>query len=79
MNVDPDDAERIRSRNKAIAHARLTCHYFPNVKGKEKLDAVVEELASLGLCKKKFDDFPRVIIRWLGRLLPENGWVCSFD
>lgn len=43
--------------------------------GKEELDSLCEELDELGLCSKSFEDLPRVVVRWLGRLLPQNGWV----
>lgn len=43
--------------------------------GKEELDSLCEELVELGLCSKSFEDLPRVVVRWLGRLLPQNGWV----
>lgn len=38
---------------------------------------MLEKLAKLGLTTQSFEDVPRVIVRWLGRLLPENKWVFS--
>ncbi|XP_024523721.1 uncharacterized protein LOC9641028, partial [Selaginella moellendorffii] len=66
---------RLVSASSEEAHARLTCQYFPSIKGREKLSDVIEDLKS---CRKdfkeNFDTFPRVGLRWLGRLLPNARW-----
>ncbi len=58
-----------------------TCAVAPTwlnfiVQGKEMLDTILEELAGRGLASKTFENMPRVAVRWLGRLLPDNNWVC---
>jgi hypothetical protein len=40
------------------------------------LDTILEELEGQGLTSKTFENMPRVAVRWLGRLLPDNNWVC---
>nr|TKW38697.1 hypothetical protein SEVIR_1G132600v2 [Setaria viridis] len=57
------------------AHARLKCVYFPIVKGKESIDSILEKLRNDGYeMKENFDNFSRVSIRRLGRLLPDARW-----
>ncbi|OEL25688.1 hypothetical protein BAE44_0013293 [Dichanthelium oligosanthes] len=57
------------------AHARLKCVYFPITKGKESIDSILETLRNDGYeIKENFDNFPRVSIRRLGRLLPDARW-----
>ncbi|CAL4969818.1 unnamed protein product [Urochloa decumbens] len=57
------------------AHARLKCVYFPITKGKESIDSILEKLRNDGYeMKENFDNFSRVSIRRLGRLLPDARW-----
>ncbi|CAM6104906.1 unnamed protein product [Calypogeia fissa] len=58
------------------ANARISCQYYPNLKGKEELEAVVEELHSLRPKDRSltFETINRVIVRWLGRSLPDVKW-----
>ncbi|XP_058100475.1 structural maintenance of chromosomes flexible hinge domain-containing protein GMI1-like isoform X2 [Magnolia sinica] len=57
------------------ANARLKCVYFPIVEGKESIDRILEKLEAEG-CRilENFDNFCRVSIRRLGRLLPDARW-----
>ncbi|XP_010267594.1 PREDICTED: uncharacterized protein LOC104604778 isoform X2 [Nelumbo nucifera] len=57
------------------ANARLKCVYFPIIEGKESFDRILEELDASG-CRimENFDNFCRVSIRRLGRLLPDARW-----
>jgi hypothetical protein len=71
---DPAVGARSRAQNKEKAHAQIQCQYFPNQKGKEMLDTILEELEGQGLTSKTFENMPRVAVRWLGRLLPDNNW-----
>ncbi|XP_037458667.1 structural maintenance of chromosomes flexible hinge domain-containing protein GMI1 [Triticum dicoccoides] len=58
------------------AHARIKCVYFPIVKGKESIDSILEKLSENALgVKENFDNFSRVSVRRLGRLLPDARWV----
>ncbi|XP_021315431.1 uncharacterized protein LOC8081647 isoform X2 [Sorghum bicolor] len=58
-----------------IAHARLRCVYFPIIQGKESIDSILEKLRFEGCeIKENFDNFSRVSIRRLGRLLPDARW-----
>ncbi|KAH9538125.1 hypothetical protein CY35_16G089200 [Sphagnum magellanicum] len=72
---DPAVGAWSRAQNKEKAHAQIQCQYFPNQKGKEMLDTILEELAGQGLTSKTFESMPRVAVRWLGRLLPDNNWM----
>ncbi|XP_039838776.1 structural maintenance of chromosomes flexible hinge domain-containing protein GMI1-like isoform X5 [Panicum virgatum] len=57
------------------AHARLKCVYFPIIKGKESIDSILEKLRNDGYeMKENFENFSRVSIRRLGRLLPDARW-----
>ncbi|XP_044961503.1 LOW QUALITY PROTEIN: structural maintenance of chromosomes flexible hinge domain-containing protein GMI1-like [Hordeum vulgare subsp. vulgare] len=57
------------------AHARIKCVYFPIVKGKESIDSILDKLSENALgVKENFDNFSRVSIRRLGRLLPDARW-----
>ncbi|VAI76461.1 unnamed protein product [Triticum turgidum subsp. durum] len=57
------------------AHARIKCVYFPIVKGKESIDSILEKLSENALgVKENFDNFSRVSVRRLGRLLPDARW-----
>ncbi|CAD6251099.1 unnamed protein product [Miscanthus lutarioriparius] len=58
------------------AHARLRCVYFPIIQGKESIDSILEKLRIDGFeIKENFDNFSRVSIGRLGRLLPDARWV----
>ncbi|MCL7026321.1 hypothetical protein MKW94_017651 [Papaver nudicaule] len=59
------------------ANARLKCVYFPVSEGKETLDRILEKLEDerYGLTEQEnFNNFCRVSIRRLGRLLPDARW-----
>ncbi|TVU23223.1 hypothetical protein EJB05_30190, partial [Eragrostis curvula] len=57
------------------AHARLKCVYFPIIKGKESINVILEKLRNDGYeTKEDFDNFSRVSVRRLGRLLPDARW-----
>ncbi|KAF3786684.1 hypothetical protein EJ110_NYTH24853 [Nymphaea thermarum] len=59
-----------------IANARIKCVYFPILEGKESIERILEELDEKGCgIKENFDNFSRVSIRRLGRLLPDARWV----
>ena len=48
-------------------------------KGKESIDVILEELEEKqGQNIQTFENFPRVSIRRLGRLLPNARWVCLY-
>ncbi|MCO5558448.1 hypothetical protein L7F22_012031 [Adiantum nelumboides] len=67
------DASLINDLDRATA--RIKCFYFPIKGGKESIDDLLEELhnARIGI-KETFDNFCRVSIRRLGRLLPDARW-----
>ncbi|BBN16608.1 structural maintenance of chromosomes flexible hinge domain-containing protein 1 [Marchantia polymorpha subsp. ruderalis] len=57
------------------ANARITCQYFPIQRGKEALEIVLEEVSKLRPgTPVTFETMHRVVVRWLGRLLPEAKW-----
>ncbi|KAL2612524.1 hypothetical protein R1flu_024216 [Riccia fluitans] len=57
------------------ANARITCQYFPIQRGKESLQTVLEEMSKLNRgASVTFETMHRVVVRWLGRLLPEVKW-----
>ncbi|XP_026658564.2 structural maintenance of chromosomes flexible hinge domain-containing protein GMI1 isoform X2 [Phoenix dactylifera] len=57
------------------ANARLKCVYFPIVEGKESIERILEKLEEDGYgIKENFENFCRVSIRRLGRLLPDARW-----
>nr|XP_010915961.1 structural maintenance of chromosomes flexible hinge domain-containing protein GMI1 [Elaeis guineensis] len=57
------------------ANARLRCVYFPIVEGKESIERIIEKLEEDGYgIKENFENFCRVSIRRLGRLLPDARW-----
>ncbi|KAI5394106.1 structural maintenance of chromosomes flexible hinge domain-containing protein GMI1 isoform X3 [Lathyrus oleraceus] len=58
------------------ANARLRFVYFPFTKGKESIERVLEKLTADGyIIRENFQDFSRVSIRRLGRLLPDARWT----
>ncbi|KAL3683631.1 hypothetical protein R1sor_001653 [Riccia sorocarpa] len=74
MKKEPDDgfAEQELSDE---ANARITCQYFPIQRGKEALKTVLEEISQLRPGPPvTFETMHRVVVRWLGRLLPEAKW-----
>ncbi|KAL2623812.1 hypothetical protein R1flu_008057 [Riccia fluitans] len=61
------------------ANARITCQYFPIQRGKESLQTVLEEMSKLNRgASVTFETMHRVVVRWLGRLLPEVKWQSAF-
>ncbi|KAK6936673.1 hypothetical protein RJ641_033703 [Dillenia turbinata] len=57
------------------ANARLTCVYFPFREGKEDISRILESLEAERLAiDEDFENFRRVSIRRLGRLLPDARW-----
>ncbi|XP_031495108.1 structural maintenance of chromosomes flexible hinge domain-containing protein GMI1-like isoform X2 [Nymphaea colorata] len=63
------------SGGKRFANARIKCVYFPILEGKESIERILEELDEKGCgIKENFDNFSRVSIRRLGRLLPDARW-----
>ncbi|CAL9180289.1 unnamed protein product [Musa hybrid cultivar] len=57
------------------ANAQLKCVYFPIVEGKENIERILEKLVQDGYeIKENFNNFSRVSIRRLGRLLPDSRW-----
>ncbi|CAK8570173.1 unnamed protein product [Lathyrus sativus] len=58
------------------ANARLRFVYFPFTEGKESIERVLEKLTADGyIIRENFQDFSRVSIRRLGRLLPDARWT----
>ena len=51
---------------------------LPGFKGKESIDSILEDLEREGQSQYTFENFPRVSIRRLGRLLPNARWVCLY-
>lgn len=62
------------ARSSQKANARLNFVYFPIVKGKERIETILEKLKEGGKINEGFDSFSRVSIRRLGRLLPDARW-----
>lgn len=64
------------SRASREANARLKCVYFPVIKGKERINMILEKLEAEG-CQiiESYETFSRVSIRRLGRLLPDARWA----
>ncbi|CAM6128791.1 unnamed protein product [Calypogeia fissa] len=73
---DTEEGRSTRSKSQIAdeANARITCRYYPNQRGKESLETVLEELKKLSPNSLTFETMHRVTIRWLGRLLPEAKW-----
>ncbi|XP_062120131.1 structural maintenance of chromosomes flexible hinge domain-containing protein GMI1-like isoform X2 [Humulus lupulus] len=64
------------SRSYQEANARLKCAYFPVVKGKENIERILEKLKGEGHeVSEKYENFSRVAIRRLGRLIPDARWA----
>ncbi|RHN76719.1 hypothetical protein MtrunA17_Chr1g0146961 [Medicago truncatula] len=64
------------SRESKEANAHLRFVYFPFTKGKESIERVLETLKDDGhIIKENFQNFSRVSVRRLGRLLPDARWV----
>ncbi|CAI8605727.1 unnamed protein product [Vicia faba] len=58
------------------ANARLRFVYFPFTEGKESIERVLEKLTADGyIIRENFQNFSRVSIRRLGRLLPDARWT----
>ncbi|XP_004498513.1 structural maintenance of chromosomes flexible hinge domain-containing protein GMI1 [Cicer arietinum] len=63
------------SRELQEANARLRFVYFPFTERKESIEKILEKLIADGcMIKENFDNFSRVSIRRLGRLLPDSRW-----
>ncbi|XP_060675499.1 structural maintenance of chromosomes flexible hinge domain-containing protein GMI1 isoform X2 [Ziziphus jujuba] len=57
------------------ANACLKCVYFPVVEGKERIENILEKLEADGYqITENFENFSRVSVRRLGRLLPDARW-----
>lgn len=57
------------------ANARIACFYFPIQQGKETIENILEELDKMKIgINETFENFCRVSIRRLGRLLPDARW-----
>ncbi|XVF53392.1 hypothetical protein PTKIN_Ptkin05aG0095700 [Pterospermum kingtungense] len=64
------------SKASQTANARLKCIYFPIRQGKENIERVLERLDAEGCgARENFENFARVSIRRLGRLLPDSRWA----
>ncbi|XP_060971263.1 structural maintenance of chromosomes flexible hinge domain-containing protein GMI1 isoform X1 [Cannabis sativa] len=64
------------SRPYQEANARLKCVYFPVVKGKENIERILEKLKDEGHdVSENYENFSRVSIRRLGRLIPDARWA----
>ncbi|KAJ4781793.1 gamma-irradiation and mitomycin c induced 1 [Rhynchospora pubera] len=58
-----------------VANARLKFVYFPIVEGEERINSMLKKLKKDGYyIKEQFENFSRVSIRRLGRLLPDARW-----
>ncbi|XP_058724701.1 structural maintenance of chromosomes flexible hinge domain-containing protein GMI1 isoform X2 [Vicia villosa] len=69
-----DDHDGTRGFNEA--NARLRFVYFPFTEGKESIEKILEKLTADGyIIRENFQDFSRVSIRRLGRLLPDARWT----
>ncbi|KAG0563617.1 hypothetical protein KC19_8G045600 [Ceratodon purpureus] len=56
------------------ANARITCHYFPIIQGREGIENIIQELKDEDSdFSGTFETFSRRSIRRLGRLLPDAG------
>ncbi|GMJ14975.1 GAMMA-IRRADIATION AND MITOMYCIN C INDUCED 1 [Hibiscus trionum] len=59
-----------------MANARLKCIYFPIRQGKENIERILESLDAEGCgVGENFENYSRVSIRRLGRLLPDARWA----
>ncbi|XVF10079.1 hypothetical protein REPUB_Repub07fG0152300 [Reevesia pubescens] len=64
------------SKTSQKANARLKCIYFPIRQGKENIERILERLDAEGCgVRENFENFSRVSIRRLGRLLPDARWA----
>ncbi|OAE20997.1 hypothetical protein AXG93_2024s1090 [Marchantia polymorpha subsp. ruderalis] len=71
----PVEGSHNRDINVERAHIRIKCDYFPNIRGREMLQEVIDKLRELDKdYQYNFDTMPRVGVRWLGRLLPDAKW-----
>ncbi|GAA0162738.1 viral or transposable element protein [Lithospermum erythrorhizon] len=58
------------------ANARLKFVYFPIVQGKESIESILEKLEEDGHgLAENYENFSRVSVRRLGRLLPDARWL----
>lgn len=65
-------------RQKAFldANARLRCVYFPVIKGEESITRILTKLEADGFeIRESFENYSRVSVRRLGRLLPDTRWT----
>ncbi|XP_039057675.1 structural maintenance of chromosomes flexible hinge domain-containing protein GMI1-like [Hibiscus syriacus] len=59
-----------------MANARLKCIYFPTRQGKEIIERILDNLEAEGCgVRENFENYSRVSIRRLGRLLPDARWA----
>ncbi|KAK9036637.1 hypothetical protein V6N11_078631 [Hibiscus sabdariffa] len=64
------------SKAPRMANARLKCIYFPIRQGKENIERILESLDAEGCgVRENFENYSRVSIRRLGRLLPDARWT----
>lgn len=73
--ISHDEQSRIHVSDVDRANARITCFYYPIKQGRERIDDILEELErqQIGI-NESFENFCRVAIRRLGRLLPNARW-----
>ncbi|XP_073032528.1 structural maintenance of chromosomes flexible hinge domain-containing protein GMI1 isoform X1 [Primulina eburnea] len=58
------------------ANARLRCVYFPVIKGEESITRIITKLEADGFeIRESFENYSRVSVRRLGRLLPDTRWT----
>ncbi|XP_039056960.1 structural maintenance of chromosomes flexible hinge domain-containing protein GMI1-like isoform X2 [Hibiscus syriacus] len=64
------------SKAPLMANARLKFIYFPIRQGKESIERIIESLEAEGCGdRENFENYSRVSIRRLGRLLPDARWA----
>ncbi|XP_075495210.1 structural maintenance of chromosomes flexible hinge domain-containing protein GMI1 [Primulina tabacum] len=58
------------------ANAWLRCVYFPIIKGEESITRIITKLEADGFeIRESFENYSRVSVRRLGRLLPDTRWT----
>lgn len=61
---------------KSCFESNMFCLLLPRKQGKENIDRIREKLKSEGCeVNENFENFSRVSVRRLGRLLPDARWV----
>ncbi|XP_073119443.1 structural maintenance of chromosomes flexible hinge domain-containing protein GMI1-like [Henckelia pumila] len=78
FSYSDDASSQTCQRQKSFldANARLRCVYFPVIKGEESITRIIDKLDADGFeIRETFDNYSRVSVRRLGRLLPDARWT----